>query len=101
MSILESYWIKIPWWSVRKVSQMLLSAFLGALLIGIIVFVLYFKSLPSLSTWHTTILQNEFTDDSDVKDFDAYIALEDRLFDELDSEVYDKVLANEKNRINR
>ena len=101
MSILESYWIKIPWWSIRKASQMLLSAFLGALLIGITVFVLYFKSLPSLSTWHTTILQNEFTANSDVKDFDAYIALEDRLFDELDSEVYDKVLANEKNRINR
>ncbi|WP_415405534.1 alpha/beta hydrolase [Sulfurovum sp. CS9] len=105
MSILESYWIKIPWWSVRKASQMLLSAFLGALLIGVIVFILYMKSLPSLSTWHKTILQNEFstklTIKNTVKDFDAYIALEKRLFDELDSEVYEKVPAHEKNRINR
>ncbi len=105
MSILESYWIKIPWWSVRKVSQMLLSAFLGALLIGLIVFVLYMKSLPPLSIWHTTILQNEFstkfTSKNTVKDFDAYIALEKRLFDELDSEVYEKVLPNEKNGVNR
>ena len=101
MSILESYWIKIPWWSVRKAFQMLLSAFLGALLIGIIVFILYMKSLPSLSTWHTTILQNEFTTKSDIKDFDSYIALENQLFDELDSEVYEKVQAHEKNHINR
>ncbi len=105
MSIWESYWVKIPWWSVRKASQMLLSAFLGALLIGVIVFVLYMKSLPSLSTWHTTILQHEFstklTMKNTVKDFDAYIALEKQLFDELDSEVYEKVLAHEKNRINR
>ncbi|MFC2073267.1 alpha/beta hydrolase [Campylobacterota bacterium] len=59
------------------------------------------KSLPELSTWHTTILQNEFTTESFVKDFDAYIALENRLFRELDSEIYGKVLATEKNRINR
>jgi alpha-beta hydrolase superfamily lysophospholipase len=101
MSILESYWVKIPWWSVRKASRMLLSAFLGALLIGVIIFILYMKSLPSLSTWHTTILQNEFSTKSTVKDFDAYIALENRLFKELNSEVYDKVLAHEKNLINR
>ena len=101
MSILESYWIKIPWWSVRKATRILFLASLGALLIGVIVFVLYMKSLPSLSTWHTTILQNEFTTKSKVKDFDAYIALEKRLFDELDSEIYEKVLPNEKNSINR
>ena len=105
MSILESYWVKIPWWSVRKVSRMLLSAFLGALLIGVIVFVLYMNSLPSLSTWHTTTLQHEFstklTMKNTVKDFDAYIALENQLFEELDSEIYEKVLPSEKNRINR
>ena len=105
MSIWESYWVKIPWWSVRKASQMLLSAFLGALFIGVIVFVIYMKSLPPLSTCHTTILQNEFstkfTSRNTVKDFDAYIALEKRLFDELDNEVYEKVRPNEKNSINR
>jgi len=101
MSILESYWVKIPWWSVRKATQLLFSAFLGALFIGIIAFILYMKSLPALSTWHTTILQNEFTTESSVKDFDAYIALENRLFKELDSKIYDKVLPSEKNHINR
>ena len=101
MGVLQNFGAKISLWSIRKVSQILLSAFLGALLLAVIGIVFYFKSLPSLSTWHTTILQNEFTTDSDVKDFDAYIALEKRLFDELDSEIYEKVLPNEKNSINR
>ena len=101
MSLLESYWIKIPWWSVRKVSRILWLASLGALLIAVIVFTLYMNSLPSLSTWHTTILKNEFNVESNVEDFDAYIALEEKLFKELDTDIYDKVLESEKNRINR
>jgi pimeloyl-ACP methyl ester carboxylesterase len=36
-----------------------------------------------------------------VKDFDTYIALENRLFQELDSEIIDKVLESEQNSINR
>lgn len=59
------------------------------------------KSLPSLSTWHTTILENEFTLHSKVKSFDDYLALEKRLFYELDREVYDQVLPHEKNTIQR
>ena len=101
MGILENILIKLPWWSVRKATRILIHAFTGALLLSAIAFALYMRSLPSLSTWHTTILQNEFNADSKVKDFDAYIALEDRLFSELDSEVYDKVLPEENNRLYR
>jgi len=57
--------------------------------------------MPSLNTWHTTILENEFTTESNVKDFEDYIALEEKLFKELDTEVYDKVLESEKNKVNR
>lgn len=101
MPLLESYWIKIPWWSVRKASKLLWLASLGSILIGVIVFTLYMNSLPTISTWHNTILENEFNTKSEVKDFDGYIALEEKLFEELDTEVYDKVLAGEKNKINR
>ncbi|WP_309497746.1 alpha/beta fold hydrolase [Sulfurovum sp.] len=101
MSLLKSYWVQIPWWSVRKASRILWLASLGSLLIGVIVFSLYMNSLPSLSTWHTTILKNEFNTNSNVKNFDAYIALEENLFDELDTQIYDKVLEDEKNKINR
>lgn len=101
MNFLDSLFIKIPLYSVRKVLRILFPIFLGSLLTGIGVFLLYVESLPSLSTWHTTILQNEFTTESSVKDFNSYMALEDRLFKELDSEIFDKVLSPEKNRINR
>ncbi len=101
MRLLESYWIQIPWWSVRKASRILWLAFLGALIIGVIAFTMYMNSLPSLSIWHTTILKNEFNTKSDVKDFDAYLALEEKLFSELDTQIYDKVLEEEKNKVNR
>lgn len=101
MSLFESYWIKIPWWSVRKASRILWLATLGAVLIVIIIFSLYINSLPPLSTWHKTILENEFNTRSSVKDFDAYVALEEKLFNELDRRIYDQVPENEKNSINR
>lgn len=101
MSIIENILVKFPLWSVRKATYILAIASLGALLIGIIVFILYMNSLPSLNTWHTTLLQNEFNTKSNVKDFDAYVALETELFDELDTEIYNKVPDKEKKRINR
>ena len=101
MGIWKSYWIQIPWWSVRKISRILFISFLGALLIGIIAFTMYINSLPSLSLWHTTLLQNEFTSKSGIKNFDEYVALEDKLFEELDSEIYETLSDLEKNRINR
>ena len=101
MGILDSYWVKVPWWFMGKASRIIWLAFIGILLVGVLGFTLYMNSLPSLSTWHTTILQNEFTADSDVKDFDAYLDLEKRLFHELDSEIYAKVLPTEQNYINR
>ncbi len=101
MGIVDNILIKFPLWSIRKAFRILLHALTGALLLSIVTFVLYIKSLPPLSTWHTTILKNEFTADSEVKDFDTYRALEDRLFTELDTEVYDKVLPEDKNIFNR
>jgi len=101
MSIFESYWVKVPWWSLRKATYLILISFLGTLIIGFVAFTLYMKSLPSLSTWHTTQLKNEFTVHSEVKNFDDYVALENKLFRELDREIYDKVLKTEQNSVNR
>ncbi len=108
MGTIRSYLAKISWWSLRKawwsvdkVFRIALLALFGLFLAGLIGFAFYMKSLPSLFTWHTTILQNEFTIHSDVKDFDGYIALEKQLFQELESEVYEKVLPSETNKVNR
>ena len=47
---------------------------------------------PELEPWHTEWLQEEFTTDSEnIGDLDDYLALEERLFAELDDEVYERV----------
>ena len=101
MGLLNDILIKLPLWSVRKVLHILFIASVGALFVGIIGFIFYMKSLPALNIWHTTILQNEFHADGDVKDFDAYVALENRLFDELDRKIYNKYTSSNTESINR
>jgi hypothetical protein len=52
-------------------------------------------SSQSLSPWHTEKLTEEFVagDSGQVQTFDDYLALEDRLFNELDQKVYSQVEA--------
>ena len=57
-----------------------------------LVFCLQACSSPTLKPWHTEKLTEEFTadmvEDGRVRNFDDYLALEDRLFKQLDDEVY-------------
>jgi alpha-beta hydrolase superfamily lysophospholipase len=50
------------------------------------------SSGPSLKVWHTEVLSEEFTadmvEDDRVRNFNDYLALEDRLFRQLDDEIY-------------
>ncbi len=101
MGFLERYVVRVSWWSLKKIYRVLILVSIGSLFIGIIAFSLYMRSLPSLSTWHTTVLKNEFTTESKVKNIDEYMALEKRLFTELETKVYDKTLPSEQNRVNR
>ncbi len=101
MDIANSNWFKVPLWFMAKISRILWLGSIGVVLVAILLFTLYMNSLPSLYTWHTTLLQNEFTLDSDVNDFDAYLALEKRLFTELDNEIYAKLTPDEHKSINR
>ncbi len=94
-------WTQGSWWFVRnlgKVAFLFLQGILAALFIG---FVFYVYSLPELSTWHTTELENRFQADSDIETLEGYMALEDELFAELNSEIYAKLKPDEKSGINR
>jgi alpha-beta hydrolase superfamily lysophospholipase len=73
----------------------------GVMLTLVVVFVLLMNNRPDLSVWHLADLDEEFTVDSEVSSFDQYLALEDRLFKQLDDEVYDKVREDQKGEINR
>jgi alpha-beta hydrolase superfamily lysophospholipase len=56
---------------------------------------------PDLSVWHKVELDEEFTCKSDVKDFAGYLELEDRLFTQLEKEVYQQTGAADGLSINR
>ena len=63
---------------------------IGVVLMLIVVFVVYLDSRPDLDAWHKADLDEEFTADSPVSNLQEYLALEDRLFVQLDEEVYDR-----------
>jgi alpha-beta hydrolase superfamily lysophospholipase len=74
---------------------------LGMFITVIVVFVLKMNDLPDLSVWHEAELDEEFTASSEVSTFRDYLALEDRLFKQLDELVVANVVSDETTQINR
>jgi alpha-beta hydrolase superfamily lysophospholipase len=74
---------------------------IGTTLILITVFVIYLNNRADLSIWHLAELDAEFTADSAISSFKEYLALEDRLFKQLDELVYAKIEPDQKSPINR
>lgn len=85
----------------RRILRMLLSSLLGALVVIIILAVVDLNSRPDLSVWHTTVLDQEFRVDSGLKNFGEYLELEDRLFQQLDRLIYQKIKKADRRAINR
>ena len=73
----------------------------GVFLTLVVVFILLMNSRADLNVWHFADLDEEFTVDSDVSSFKDYLALEDRLFKQLDEEVYAKIAPDQEGQINR
>jgi alpha-beta hydrolase superfamily lysophospholipase len=74
---------------------------LGSFIVALVVYIRFLESSPDLSVWHLADLDEEFTVKSDVSDFRQYLALEDRLFAQLDDRVYAKVPQGPENSVNR
>ena len=74
---------------------------IGATVVLATVFVLYLNSRPDLDVWHLVDLDEEFTADSGIETFADYLALEDRLFRQLDEQVYAKTPPHDRRAINR
>ena len=68
-------------------------------LVAIVAYVL--NKRPDLNVWHEANLDEEFNRRSDVKDFDGYLKLEERLFAQLEEKVYSKTSPGNKQTINR
>ena len=71
------------------------------LVIAVVVVQLELNNRPDLSVWHTTVLDQEFNADSAVKNFAQYLELEERLFEQLDQEIYRKIESRDQRAYNR
>lgn len=56
---------------------------------------------PELSLWHTVELENEFHYNTKLANFNEYLALEERLFAEVERKVVQKIPTNEFSPVNR
>jgi hypothetical protein len=61
----------------------------------------FLNARPELSLWHTVELDNEFHYNTKLASFNEYLALEERLFAEVERKVVQKIPANEFSPVNR
>jgi len=73
----------------------------GAAIVLVVVFVVYLNGRPDLNVWHLADLDEEFRADAGINTFTDYLALEERLFRQLDQLVYAKIPSDQKTEINR
>jgi len=73
----------------------------GGLVVFLVIGVMLLNEKPELKVWHTTILDEEYKVDSDVQTLEEYLALEDRLFAQLDAQIYQKIEPEDAREINR
>lgn len=62
---------------------------------------IYISYRPSLSIWHETLLDDEFTSRSHVTDWRGYLSREDALFRQLDQRIIQRLPASERTQFNR
>ena len=86
---------------VRRVFMATAYSTAGALVVLVVVFIAYMERRPDLEVWHLADLDEELTAASEIATFADYLALEERLFAQLEREVYAKVTADERRLINR
>ena len=84
-----------------RIIRALLYGALGAFLVLIFLFVWDLEKRPDLKVWHKVELDAEFTTESKVKNFQEYLDLEEKLFAQLDEQVYDRIQPEDRSIINR
>ena len=76
---------------------------IGTLLGAIILYIHLMNNRTDLSLWHTSHLDEEYTVEkqADITSFNTYLELENRLFNQLQTEVYNKASTQKINQLNR
>ncbi len=92
---------RLAWRSAKGLARALLYGLVGGFLVLVLVLVLHLNSRPDLRAWHEVELDAEFTADAPVSSFADYLALEDRLFRELEAELLDRIGPDGRDPVNR
>lgn len=87
--------------TIRQAYRTVFYGVIGATIALIVMAVLYLDKRPDLKVWHTADLDAEYTYESKINNFDEYLALEDRLFTQLNEQVYTKIEPADMRQINR
>ncbi len=87
--------------TVERAVRMLVSGLVGGLIVLIIVVEYHIQTGPDLRLWHTVELDEEFDRGLELENFDQYLELEERLFAQLDEEVYGPLSSQRGDRIDR
>jgi hypothetical protein len=94
--------LKIPYRTLlTHFLRLLAYGSVGVVATVLLVFVLHLEGRPDLDVWHLAELDEEFTAGSEVETFEEYLVLEDRLFAQLDEQVYDSTGSAENDPVNR
>ena len=86
---------------LKKILMALFYGLLGGFVTLILVGVVLLENRPDLKVWHEAHLDAEYTADSTVADLKAYRALEERLFQQLEQQVLDRIPPADRGVLNR
>jgi len=87
--------------TMKHALRLLFYGAIGVVLTLLVVFVEYLDGRDDLEVWHRADLDQEFTVDSELGSFDEYLELEDRLFAQLDEQVYAQTGRVGNDQVNR
>jgi alpha-beta hydrolase superfamily lysophospholipase len=87
--------------TAKRVLKALFFCAAGGALVLAVLAVWYLESRPELDLWHEARLDAEFSADAPLTGFEAYLALETRLFEQLDRQVVAEASKQGRNAVNR
>mgnify|MGYP000633953780 CR=1 FL=1 len=87
--------------AARHLSLAILYGAAGAIIVLVAGFVVQLESRPDLKVWHEAELDLEFTVENPVLSFPGYVALEERLFAQVDEQVFARIQPVDRRLINR
>lgn len=87
--------------TIIRLLKALVYGLVGATAMLLVLAVYLMNQKEDLKVWHTVNLDEEFAVSSNVKDFAGYLALEERLFAQLDEEVYQRIEPQDQRSTNR